>query len=375
MTGHIFIYGEIGAQVTAKSIQDQIEPNATDYEVHISSVGGDVYEGYAIYGILSNLKKPTTVIIEGLCASIATLIAQAGDKVIMTKPAEFMIHNPNVTLSGESDDLINAAGQLDRIKNTIISVYQKRTGLSPDELSMMMDNETWMTADEAKQRGFVDEIQDKLKAVAYIDVTKIKMSKEKNKLVEILDKGFAELKNLITGESPKNVATLTLANGVQVVVGTESETPTAEEMVGATVSTVDGSPLEDGVYQTAEGIELTIQQGTVSAAIQAPAPEPEETTDPMEDMKKKLEEMQALLDAKNQEVEAKAKEAEVSNKKIAKFEASIKALEAKYNELKNVTVGEQNGPQDAPDKNVETTEVYDPATEDLRRFLQGRRLI
>lgn len=371
MTSHIFIYGEIGSQVTAKSVQDQIDPQATEYEVHISSVGGDVYEGYAIYGILQNLNKPTTVRIEGLCASIATLIAQAGDKVIMSDPAEFMIHNPNVTLSGEATDLVDAAEQLERIKKTIISVYRKRTGLSEDELSRMMDVETWMTAHEAKQRGFVDEVQEKLKAVAYIDTSKIKM----NSLEKILKDGIAELKNML---NPKNVAQVTLADGRVVTVNTESGMPTPEEMVGATVVLEDGSPLEDGAFQTAEGVQISVAGGIITEAIMVPPMEPEDQKaeeDPnkeLEEMKAKIAELEQALAAKDHAAaEAEAK-VEAQNKTIKKFEASIKTLEAKYNEIKNITVGDPNPPVDAHDKKMEEAAGYDPAAEDLKRFMQGR---
>lgn len=369
MTGHIFIYGEIGTQVTAKSVQDQIDKNAEDYEVHISSVGGDVYEGYAIYGILQGLQKPTTVVIEGLCASIATLIAQAGDKVVMTAPAEFMIHNPNVSLEGESADLIEAAGQLDRIKNTIISVYQKRTGISTEQLSAMMDDETWMTADEAKQRGFIDEVQDKLKAVAFIDTSKIKMSKDKNTLMQILDKGFAELKNMI---SPKSMAMVTLEDGRVVTVGTESETPTPEEMVGATVVLEDGTALIDGEYKTVEGVSIVVEGGIVVAALAAPAPE-EAPAESVEDLKAKIAELEAALAGKDAvdavvvELEGKV---ESQNKTIKQFKASVEKLEAKYNELKNVAVGDPNAPVDEP--KVEEQPEFDPMAEHLHRYFEGR---
>jgi ATP-dependent Clp endopeptidase proteolytic subunit ClpP len=368
MTGHIFVYGEIGSAVTAKSIQEQIDKDATDYEVHISSVWGDVYEGYAIYGILSNLGKPTTVIIEGLCASIATLIAQSGDKVVMTSPAEFMIHNPYVQLSGDASDLQQAAEQLNRIKATIISVYRKKTGLGEDELSRMMDTETWMTADEAKQRGFIDEVQEKLKAVAYINVDKIKMSKDRNSLAEILDKGLAELKMMIAGK-PKNMATLTLEDGRQIMVATENETPAPEEMVGASVTLEDGSPLEDGDYKTAEGVGIVVESGLITAIIPAIAQEPD--TDDTEALKAKVAELEAALAAKDEAVQDAAEKIEVANKTIKSFKASVEKLEAKYNEMKNMTVGDANPPSVQPQAQDEQS-GYDPMAEDLKRYFKGR---
>lgn len=368
MTGHIFIYGEIGAQVTAKSVQEQIDPNATDYEIHISSVGGDVYEGYSIYGILSGLRKPTTVIIEGLCASIATLIAQAGDKVVMTNPAEFMIHNPYVQINGDSDELKEAAGQLDRIKKTIISVYRKRTGLSEEELSAMMDVESWLTAEEAKQRGFVDEVQDKLKAVAYIDTTKIKMSKE-NSLATMLKEGLAELKNMIAG-TPKNMATLTLEDGRVIVVGTESESPTVEELVGVTVTLEDGTALEDGEYKIAEGASIVVEGGVIVSATPAAAPE-EAPQESVEDLKAKIAELEAALAAKDEAIsESKAKLA-TQDKTIKSFKASVEKIEAKYNELKNSTAGDASAPVVSPTTGT-IENRYDPMSEWYEAYKTSR---
>ena len=368
MTGHIFIYGEIGTQVTAKSVQDQIDPNATDYEIHISSVGGDVYEGYTLYGILNALQKPTTVIIEGLCASIATLIAQAGDKVVMTNPAEFMIHNPYVQINGDSDELKEAAGQLDRIKKTIISVYRKRTGLSEDELSAMMDVESWLTAEEAKQRGFVDEVQDKLKAVAYIDTSKIKMSKE-NSLATMLKEGLAELKNMIAG-TPKNAAMLTLEDGRVIVVGTESETPTVEELAGVTVTLEDGTALVDGEYKIAEGATIVVEGGVIVSATPV-APAEEEPQESVDELKAKIAELEAALAAKDSVIEDSKGKLATQDKTIKSFKASVEKIEAKYNELKNSTVGDGSAPVVAPDATT-SQPSYDPMAEDLRRFYEGR---
>jgi ATP-dependent protease ClpP protease subunit len=361
MTGHIFIYGEIGSQVTAKSVQDQIDLNYEDYEVHISSPGGNVYEGYAIYGILNSLSKPVTVRIEGLCASIATLIACVGDTVIMMNPAEFMIHLPHVETRGDSSDLRSTADQLDRIKDTIISVYKKKTKLSEAELSEMMSQETWMKADEAKQRGFVDEVQEKLKAVAYIDTTKIKMEAEKNKLAQILDKGLAEIKALLNVKEFKNMALLTLEDGTKVNVSTESEQPTPEELVGATITLEDGTPAPDGEHKMADGTVIQVAGGVIESAVMPPPAE--EEASPEEELKAKIAELEAKLAAKDGEVANKEAEIQVANKTINKFKASISDLETKYNEVKNLTMGDANPPKDAHDKKIQEEKPYDPMAE------------
>ena len=96
MTGHIFIEGEVGSEVTIKSVRGDIAlyPQATEFIVHINSVGGDVYDGYAIGNIIKSLGKPTTASIGALCASISTYIACCCDQVLMGPAGDFMIHLP-----------------------------------------------------------------------------------------------------------------------------------------------------------------------------------------------------------------------------------------------------------------------------------------
>ena len=102
MTGNIYIYGEIGNQVTLDTVLKDITPEASEYIVHIISQGGDVFEGYAIYNAIKNTGKNITVHIEGVCASIATLIAATGNKIIMNTKSQFMIHNPRIgAMAGE----------------------------------------------------------------------------------------------------------------------------------------------------------------------------------------------------------------------------------------------------------------------------------
>lgn len=106
MTGHVFIYGGIGSgpgETSLKSVKAQLDPQAENYIVHLVSPGGEVFEGFGIYNILKNSGKKITTHIEGVCASIATLIAFAGDEIVMNKTSEFMIHNPNISdLKGDA---------------------------------------------------------------------------------------------------------------------------------------------------------------------------------------------------------------------------------------------------------------------------------
>jgi uncharacterized coiled-coil protein SlyX len=173
---------------------------------------------------------------------------------------------------------------------------------------------------------------------------------------------------MITG--PKNMATVTLEDGSVVIVGTESEAPTPEEMVGASILKEDGSPVEDGQYKTAEGVNVTVEGGVITAAQVAMPDEPEQSADPSEAdaLKAKIAELEAALAAKDEAVIEAEDKIQVQDKTIKQFKASVEKLEAKYNELKNITVGDPNPPVDAHDKGQDM--VIDPAWAALSNHLK-----
>ena len=131
--------------------------------VRINSPGGDVFAAQSIYNQLRTYGGRVTVRIDGLAASAATIVACAGDTVIMPTNALYMIHNPATVTVGDAAEMRTAADVLDTVRETIVNVYQKRTGehLTAEELTAMMDDETWMTAQEALAYGFVDQIDEK----------------------------------------------------------------------------------------------------------------------------------------------------------------------------------------------------------------------
>jgi ATP-dependent protease ClpP protease subunit len=127
--------------------------------VRIHSVGGDVFAASAIRAMLVDYPGRVTTRIDGLCASSATFVALAGDVIKMQDSAYLMIHDP-WTLPGPStaEELKSLTKMLEAIKDGIIETYQGRTGLEPEKLSKMMSAETWLTAQEARDLGFVDEV-------------------------------------------------------------------------------------------------------------------------------------------------------------------------------------------------------------------------
>lgn len=151
-----------GDEVTPRSFAEDLENlGGKDVTVRINSGGGDVFAAHAIHNQLVAYKGRVTVVIDGLAASAATIIAVAGDRIIMPANALFMIHNPAIGLSDYygAEELLKAAEALNTIKGSIVAAYRKRCKASAEELAAMMDAETWMGAAECLEKGFVDEIQ------------------------------------------------------------------------------------------------------------------------------------------------------------------------------------------------------------------------
>ena len=157
-----------GDEVTANDfIKDLESLGGKDLTVRINSPGGDVFAAHTIHNQLLAYKGNVTVIIDGLCASAATIVAVAGKKIIMPSNALFMIHNPAIGLDDYygAEELNKVLNALKGVKDSIIAAYRKRCKVSDVEISQMMDAETWMGAQECLDKGFIDEIAGTVKAV------------------------------------------------------------------------------------------------------------------------------------------------------------------------------------------------------------------
>lgn len=406
MTGHIYIYGEVGKQVTLDTVLKEISPKNSEYIVHVHSPGGDVFEGYAIYNAIKNTGKSITVQIEGVCASIATLIASAGTKIIMNTKSQFMVHNPKITsVSGDHKELRNVAAQLERIKTQLIQSWLGRTSLSEEELSKMYDNETWLTPEQAKDFGFVDEVQEVLKAVAYAKVNisasqdqsvfkvgdKVKVKDEfvhepahkgmimtiseistpalalkmedgnihkwyvDNEIEITNDNAMEDKKTLMnsitkmlnqlfgTEEKPKNMME-TLTDGRMIIV------PDDPDWVGKPVTLEDGSPLPAGEHELASGKIIVVGDGSTITEVKEMGPPEDNKTEDMEALKKleaaeaRIKELESALEAQsNTAAEAVAKAKSFENK----LNVELPTLKAEIDKLKNTTVGDTTPPAKA----------------------------
>lgn len=176
-TAEISIYDEIGFWgVSAASFAQDLKScgnNLKQINLHIHSPGGDVFDGIAIYNLLKNHPANVTVYIDGLAASMASVIAMAGNEVIMPENAMMMIHKPWGIQGGDAEDMRKYADLLDKVENTLIPAYANKTGKTPEELAGMLSAETWLNGKECVEQGFADKLAEPLVAMASIKSRKL----------------------------------------------------------------------------------------------------------------------------------------------------------------------------------------------------------
>ena len=166
------IYGYIeevslwGDEITPQTFKEELDACSGPLDVFINSGGGDAFAGHAIYNILKRYEGETTVYIDGLAASIASVIAMAGDRIVMPANALMMIHDAWGGASGNADAHRAFAETLDTLDATIAQVYADRSGGEAQTFAEWMDAETWFTAEEAKAAGLVDEVEENKKIAA-----------------------------------------------------------------------------------------------------------------------------------------------------------------------------------------------------------------
>jgi HK97 family phage major capsid protein len=166
----IFLYGEIAPGGAKQFIQDlQRLGDSEPITIRINSTGGDLFEGLTIANSISRRSAPVTTQIDGLAASVASLIALAGNPVRMVSNAMLMIHEPASTVAGNPEELQNMANTLDKLRETMITTYAAKTKLPREQIAQMLAQETWMDSAEALKFGFVDEVIEALKAAASIN--------------------------------------------------------------------------------------------------------------------------------------------------------------------------------------------------------------
>jgi ATP-dependent protease ClpP protease subunit len=173
-SAEISIYDPIGGWgISARDFRDDLARLGEVKQINLSinSPGGDVFDGVAIANMLARHPASVTATVDGLAASIASVIAMAADKVRMPENAMMMVHNPASLLLGvfNSAEMRQEADLLDKIQQSIATSYVAKTGLSAEEVTQLLDATTWLSAQEAKDKGFADEVLPARKMQAKFD--------------------------------------------------------------------------------------------------------------------------------------------------------------------------------------------------------------
>jgi len=350
--GHIYITGQIGSSELSKGVQLQdvvmqvaANKDADILHIHINSPGGSVNTGRLISEYISKLPNAVTIA-ETLCGSIATEIHLAvplqNRKIVAG--TEYFIHNPLlVDVTGNADELTEAAEYVTKFQKEMVAMYVKQTGADKSAIEGLMKAETSLTDEQCKSLGFVNEIiaRVELKAVAFYDIEKKPNEKIKNldmsKITDQIKEGFASLKAELGIEKKTEIKSMMVETDKgELVYLSEGSLPEVGEAV-----TIDGEPTGAGEYVMEDGTIIVVdEESNVSEII------PIEVEATVEDLQAKIVQMEKAhaeaLEAKDSEFNEKLteeltalksliksdyvpkNEKKVFNKKAPKIELSIK---------------------------------------------------
>lgn len=220
-TADVFILGEITSwaweeygehsAITFKNALDELG-DVDVINLHINSPGGSVFEGVAIHNMLKQHKARVIVHVDALAASIASVIAMAGDEIRMPSNSMLMIHNAWTWASGNANDLRKAADDIERINESVIQSYLDKAGqqLDRDTLKALLDNETWLSAEEAFSYGLATHVESAVEASACIDKNFINAYKKVPQ--KIVEKSSTATENLLQKEREQILAEAQASN-------------------------------------------------------------------------------------------------------------------------------------------------------------------
>jgi len=171
-TAEIAIYSDIGAGffggMDANMFNEQLKAlgNIKTLDIRLNSGGGDVFEGITIYNRLKQFPAKVRVFVDGIAASIASVIAMAADEIYVFDTSTFMVHKPWSYTGGNADELLAVVDRLNMVEEQMLSIYTNRTGLSKERVQSLLRAETWMSGEEAVNLGFADYLDDASMAMA-----------------------------------------------------------------------------------------------------------------------------------------------------------------------------------------------------------------
>tara|TARA_R110000851_G_scaffold114153_2_gene239123 strand:+ start:10459 stop:11433 length:975 start_codon:yes stop_codon:yes gene_type:complete len=205
----VVIYDEIGAWgVDSKSFIEEVKQISTDNVLlRINSPGGSVIDGLSIHDAIKRMPQKVTAQIEGLAASIASIIALGADEVTMSENSLFMIHNVWGGETGGAKDMRKAADLMDKMGDRLVNIYVGKTNKEESEIRAWMDEETWFTANEALDAGFINYVEQPIALAAKFDINKLNY-KDNSLVVDLfnnsnnkfnkMEKQFEDLKSFIS---------------------------------------------------------------------------------------------------------------------------------------------------------------------------------
>ncbi|SHM51509.1 head maturation protease, ClpP-related [Mucilaginibacter sp. OK098] len=334
-------------------IQSQLEAAAgQDVEVHISSAGGSAFDAIAIYDLLKKYQGTVTTYIDALAASAASIVAMGGKTVVMSKYALLMIHKPLVGSGGNADELLKDVQMLNIVQSRLAQIYMDKTGLDGVTVNSLINSVTWLSADQALDLGFINQVEDYStditnsaiiknyistapavyqRCINRILTNKNNMNIENKELIEkttsVLDKIMNFFKKVVNKQTITDKGTLhhtgEMDEGTEVYQDEDMTTPAPAD-----------------TYTTATGSKIAVKGGQVQqvipaetdpdAAPNAAEDDDETTTDKFKSAKKpmaiqnKLQEIKAKLHAQNALL-AEAKEAlQTANTRLQKTREKVK---------------------------------------------------
>ncbi|MGN6398725.1 MAG: head maturation protease, ClpP-related [Mucilaginibacter sp.] len=339
--------------MTSANIRQQLnEAAGQDVEVHISSAGGSAFDAIAIYDLLKKYEGNVTTYVDALAASAASIVAMAGKNVVMSKYALLMIHKPLVGSGGNADELLMDVQMLNKVQARLAQIYMDKTGLDGVTVNSLINSVTWLSADQALDLGFIDEVEDYSTPIANANkaivqnftstapavyqrcinrilTNKSNMNIENKELIEkttsVLDKIMNFFKKVVNKQTITDKGTLhhagELCEGAEVYQDEDMTTPAPAD-----------------TYTTATGSKIAVKGGQVDkvsppdpdAAPDAANDDDEVATDKLKAAKKplavqnKLQEIKAKLHAQNALL-AEAKQAlEIANTRLKQTREEVK---------------------------------------------------
>lgn len=327
-TAELYIYGPIVSNaswwddsVDAVQFSDDLKAlGGKDVTVHINSPGGDVFAAHAIHNQLIAYAGNVDVIIDGIAASAATIIAMAGARITMPTNSMMMIHNPAMGLDDHytADDLDKYANALRAVRQSIIAAYMKRVSVDQTQIEQMMDAETWLTAQECVDLGLADAVDGRINSVLdgnnlIVNSLKIDITNYKNR------KGLAHCVNAQDDEK-KGAEVLSKSKLEEILnaLGLRIDDTTAPQPAPAAAPTVSAAPAVDAKAIAAEAVAQERQRmadldamadgNPAVAAIISTAKRNGQTADDISDYVAAVQGVKSAVQTQLQDMQAESKE-------------------------------------------------------------------